>query len=460
MQFSAFRAKPIKEYLIIALVILAWFQMAHAQRKPETEPPPMMLRTPASILASFVNTESQVREALKQHTFKRDVVLQTIGPNGQVTGEYLRNSQFLFDDKGNRIERVTYHPPSTIREMRITKEDIQDLAGAQLLGIDIVESAKYRLTYAGEELLDGRRLYRLSVEPAVKPNPYRMKERFFRGSVWIDALTYQIVKVRGTVEPQGKQRFPRFETWREPVSSTLSFPTRTEADDVLHFPHRDVNYRIRVRYYDYKLFASTVRVKEIETPEQPEACVTNHNAPPANAYYWPPDTNVKIYFKRGMFTAEQRTMLLAAMKTWSDSASNTGAGITFSYAGETDALATCQGCLTVTRREIYKNDRKHYAFFNPLKQASDGLLVSAWIDFDFATTNAKALQGFMAHELGHGMGLWDCASCKKHKTVMNGFPGINNDNGLIAPSACDLEVVRQVYQLQRRVDKNIRVVKK
>jgi len=194
--------------------------------------------------------------------------------------------------------------------------------------------------------------------------------------------------------------------------------------------------------------------------EQPEACVTNHNSPPANAYYWPPDTNVKIYFKRGMFTAEQRTMLLAAMKTWSDSASNTGAGITFSYAGETDALATCQGCLTVTRREIYKNDRKHYAFFNPLKQASDGLLFSAWIDFDFATTNAKALQGFMAHELGHGMGLWDCASCKKHKTVMNGFPGINNDNGLIAPSACDLEVVHQVYQLQRRVDKNITAVKK
>jgi hypothetical protein len=43
---------------------------------------------------------------------------------------------------------------------------------------------------------------------------------------------------------------------------------------------------------------------------------------------------------------------------------------------------------------------------------------------------------------------------------MNGFPGINNDNGLVAPSACDLEVVRQVYQLQRRVDKNITAVKK
>ena len=231
------------------------------------EPPPMTLRTPATIIESFVKTETQLRASLNQHTFKRDVVLQTIGPNGNVTGEYIRNSQFLFDDKGNRIERVTYHPPSTIREMRITKEDIQDLAGAQLLGIDIAESAKYQLTYAGDDSLAGKRVYRLSVEPAVKPNPDRMRERFFRGTVWIDAVTFQIVKIRGVVEPQGKQRFPTFETWREPVTSTLSFPTRTEADDVLHFPNRDVNYRIRVRYYDYKLFASKLKITETDEPK-------------------------------------------------------------------------------------------------------------------------------------------------------------------------------------------------
>src|ERR1041384_6065278 len=140
-------------------------------------------RTPADIVAAFVRTERQVRNDLNQHTVKRDVVLQTIGPNGEVTGEYIRNSQFVFDDDGNRIERVTYHPPSTIREMRITKEDIQDLAGAQLLGIDILDSAKYQLSYAGRETLAGKLVDRLLVEPAVKPNPYRMSERYFRGSV-------------------------------------------------------------------------------------------------------------------------------------------------------------------------------------------------------------------------------------------------------------------------------------
>ena len=256
--------------LSAVIAVLHSVQVAHAQQPLNAllhdEPPPMVLRTPETILASFAKKESEFREAFKQYTFKRDVVLQTIGPSGQVTGEYVRNSQFLFDDKGNRIERVTYRPPSTIREIRITKEDIQDLAGAQLLGMDIFESAKYQLTYNGQEWLAGKHVYRVSVEPAVKPNPHRMKERFFRGSVWIDAVTFQIVKVRGVVEPQGKQRFPLFETWREPVNTSFFFPTRTEADDVLRFPNRDVNYRIRVRYYDYKLFASTVLVKEADEP--------------------------------------------------------------------------------------------------------------------------------------------------------------------------------------------------
>jgi hypothetical protein len=441
-----------KECLIAALVILAWTQIARTQTAA-TEPPPMMLRTPESIVTAFIEAEMRVRDALKQHTFKRDVVLQTIGPNGQVTGQYIRNSQFIFDDRGNRIEQVIYRPPSTLRGMRITKEDIQDLAGAQLLGIDIAELAKYRLTYAGQETLSDKLVYRLMVEPADIPNPHRMRERFFRGSIWIDTVTFQIVRIRGIVEPQGKQRFPKFETWREPTTATFSFPTRTEADDVLHFPNSDVHYRVSVKYYDYRLFASTLRVKEIDPPEQPKACFTNHNAPGQSGYYWRPDTNVKVHFWRGRFTAEQQAALLAAMKVWSDSVAHTDSGVSFSFAGEIDQLATCKGCLTVTRSDVHRRNRKQYALFDPL-QHEGGLLIFALIDLDFATTKPKALQGFMVHELGHGLGLWNCKSCKKRTTIMRGFPGINKDNGLIEPSPCDVEVVRQVYQLQRRVDKN------
>jgi hypothetical protein len=189
------------------------------------------------------------------------------------------------------------------------------------------------------------------------------------------------------------------------------------------------------------------------TQAQPAAqvCTTNRNAPPTSAYYWPPDTIVKVYFTRNRFTPDQRSRLFEAMTVWTEAAQRVGAAVSFVDAGDSDRLINCNGCLTITRSEVYKRDRKHYAFFYPLTRDRYGLLVSAWIDFDLATTSPKALQGFMAHELGHGLGLWDCTTCKKNQTIMNGFPGINQDNGLVSPSDCDLEVVRKLYQLHRNL---------
>ena len=182
-----------------------------------------------------------------------------------------------------------------------------------------------------------------------------------------------------------------------------------------------------------------------------QVCTTNRNAPPTSTYYWRPDTTVKVYFTRDMFTPEQRLTLFETMTVWTEAAQRVGADIRFVDAGNSDGLVHCHDCLTVTRSEVYQRDRKHYAFFSPLSWDREGLLISAWIDFDVATTSLKALRSFMAHEMGHGMGLWDCKTCKKNQTIMNGFPGINQDNGLASPSDCDLEVVRRVYQHQRQL---------
>jgi len=440
------------------------------------------------ILAGFVAAETKVREALNQHTFKRDVILQTIGPNGEATGEYIRNSQFIFDDRGRRIERVLFHPASTIHEMRITKEDIQDLAGSQLLGIDIVEAAKYQLTYAGVETVDARQLYAIDVNPLVQPDPNHMKERFFIGRVWVDPRNFQIVQLKGIVEPQGKQRFPMFVTWREPIRDALAFPTRTEADDVLHFQQRDVHYRIKVRYYDYKVFASKVNVKEVDDDVQPkleesapttrksstkekpsakvsaasqlqiirplskpEVCTTGRNAPPAGEYHWPVDAEVKVYFVRGMFTPEQSSAFLEAMKAWTAADQEIGSGVRFVYAGETDGRMSCRSCLTVTRREVFKNEKHHYAFFSPMKVDEGRLLVAAWIDLDVGITDPIALLGYAAHELGHGLGLMDCPSCKEKQSLMNSFPGLNKNNGMVGPSSCDIAATKGVYREERRM---------
>lgn len=232
------------------------------------EAPPIRI-TEAQVIEGLLRAEAKVRSQLNQHTFRRDVLLQTIGPNGEVTGEYRRNSQFVFDDNGKRIERVLYRPPATLRNLKVTKEDIQDLAGAQLLGIDLAEASKYVLRYAGVESFNGGETLVVELTPARKPDPHRMRERFFVGRVWVDPVTFQILRVRGVVEPAGKQRFPTFETWRERIDSGHLFPSLTEADQVLHFPELNVHCRIKVRYYDYKRFGSQLKITEIDEAPAP-----------------------------------------------------------------------------------------------------------------------------------------------------------------------------------------------
>lgn len=186
-----------------------------------------------------------------------------------------------------------------------------------------------------------------------------------------------------------------------------------------------------------------------QAQRQPEPCTTNRNAPPASSYHWPIDAEVKVYFVRDMFTSEQRDALLKVLTTWTETKSETESGVKFVYAGENDGPVSCKNCLTVRRREVHKEDKHHYAFFNPMVMEKNGTLVSAWIDLDVGTTKPRALTGFMAHEMGHGMGLWDCTTCKKKQTIMNGFPGVNTDNGLLGPSLCDLEALRNIYQRER-----------
>ncbi len=229
---------------------------------------PSLGPTPALIIRNFIDAERKFRETLIQFSFKRDVILQTIGPGGEVTGEYIRNSVFVLDDSGQRVEQVVYHPRPTINEMKITKEDIQDLAGSQLFGLETeklnTQDSSYDLSYVGEERLNGRPAYLLAVSPKQKPNPHQMRTRFFVGQIWIDPVNFQTIRLRGITEPHGKQRFPLFETERELKIEDQVFPSETTADDILHFSNQDVHYRIKVRYYDFKRFASRLKIVEVD----------------------------------------------------------------------------------------------------------------------------------------------------------------------------------------------------
>jgi hypothetical protein len=217
------------------------------------------------IIRAFTAKETEFRRALNAYAFTRDADVQTIGMGGQVTGEYNRVSQFVFNDSGERFEHITFFPQPTLTEISFTNEDLEDLGGVQPFALEASKIDQYNFTYVGKEKIDELNLYVFDVAPKVMPK--KESERMFQGRVWVDDQDLQIVKVRGKGVPEGKQRFPVFETYREQIDGKYWFPTYTYADDDLVFKNgQTVHVRMKVRYTDYKRFKGTVHVIEEGEP--------------------------------------------------------------------------------------------------------------------------------------------------------------------------------------------------
>ena len=214
------------------------------------------------IIRAFTAKETEFRKALSEYAFKRDATIQTIGAAGEVTGEYHRVSQFVFTDQNERFEKITYFPPPTLTELIFTQEDLEDLGGVQPFALEASKIDQYDFKYVGKEQVDELHTYVFDVAPKVLPK--KVSERRFEGRIWVDQDDLQIVKVRGKAVPQGNQRFPVFETYREQIDGRYWFPTYTSADDELVFPKGQVvHISMLVRYTDYKRFGSKVKVTEI-----------------------------------------------------------------------------------------------------------------------------------------------------------------------------------------------------
>lgn len=224
------------------------------------------------IIRAFTNKETQFRQALNDYGFKRDAVVQTIGQGGQITGEYHRVSSFVFDDRGNRYEKIGFFPVSTLTGVEITTEDIEDLGGVQPFALEAEKLDKYNFAYVGKDKIDDLNLYVFDVTPKISLNTRNVKERYFQGRVWVDDQDLQIVKVRGKGVPEGDQRFPTFETYREQIDGKYWFPTYTYADDSLVFKNGDVvHLRMKVRYTDFQRFRGSVKIIEDNGAPIPEA---------------------------------------------------------------------------------------------------------------------------------------------------------------------------------------------
>lgn len=220
------------------------------------------------IIQAFTKKEMEFRRALNNYSFKRDALIQSIGMGGQVTGEYHRVSTFTFDDSGNRYEKISYFPMSTMGDV-VTAEDVDDLGGINPFALEPSKISSYNIKYVGKEKIDELDLYVFDVSPKVMPDPKKTKERLFVGRVWVDDRDLLIVKTRGKGVPETKiNKFPIVETYREQIDGRYWFPTYSYADEELIFDNGgSLHVRMKVRYTDFAPARATLKVTEIGEDE-------------------------------------------------------------------------------------------------------------------------------------------------------------------------------------------------
>src|SRR3954468_8476378 len=154
----------------------------------------------ARIIRAFMQRESEFRKALNEYGFTRDAVIQTLAWGGQISGEYHRTSRFVFDDSGNRFEKILFFPIPTVKAISITPEDIEDLGGVQAFALESSKINEYDFAYVGREKIDELDLYVFDVTPKILTDQKRLAamkkskspERYFQGRIWVDDQDYQI----------------------------------------------------------------------------------------------------------------------------------------------------------------------------------------------------------------------------------------------------------------------------
>lgn len=246
---------------------------AFAQEGPLSTDPPKGI-TPQQIIEKFASKEAQFKEARDHYTFRQDVTVETLDGD-TITGQYREVFDVTYDDQGHHLENVVYAPMSTLNEIQMTPEDLQDIRHMLPFVLTSEEIPEYDILYVGQQQEDELHCYVFDIAP----KKIEGKKRYFQGRIWVDDHDFQIVKTQGKTVPDIRKKndenlFPKFTTWRQQVDGQYWFPAYTLADDTLHFKAslQDVHIREIIKYTDYKRFGSNVKItyegKEVEKAPQ------------------------------------------------------------------------------------------------------------------------------------------------------------------------------------------------
>jgi hypothetical protein len=236
------------------------------------------------IIQQFAAKEKIFKEARNNYTYHQiNKVEELSNDDTQVTGSWQEEWDITYDDKGNRIERVTYAPGGSLKKLILTKEDYEGFRNIQPFVLTTDELPEYDIKYLGHVKVDEITAYVFRIQP----KELEKGKQYFKGQVYVDDRDLQIVMSEGRQVPEGKKvhgqenLFPEFKTWREQIDGKFWFPTYTMGKDVLYFENGPVHMKEIVRYTDYKQFKSREQILNVQetTTDKPN---TPAPSPPKN----------------------------------------------------------------------------------------------------------------------------------------------------------------------------------
>ena len=215
--------------------------------------PPKNTAVP-DLIQKFVANETRVQAARDHYAFTQDVLVQTLDGKA-VDGQFHEITKVSYDDKGKRIENVTFAEQSTLRGIQISAEDMDDIRVFMPWILTPEQAAQYNLTYAGQQHVDDLDTYVFHVEPKTEEK----NKRYFEGRVWVDSRDLQVVKLCGksvalpvhVKKNRPVDVRPTFVGYRQIVDANW-FPAYARVDDTLHFGVQSIHVREIVKFFDYK----------------------------------------------------------------------------------------------------------------------------------------------------------------------------------------------------------------
>jgi hypothetical protein len=208
------------------------------------------------IIQKFGAEETKVREARTHYTFTQDVLVQTLSDN-KVDGQFHEITNVSYDNKGKRVESVSFSEVPTLRSLQMTAEDMDDIRSFMPWILTGDQVPEYKINYLGQQHVDDLDTYVFRVEPA----KLEKDKRYFEGRIWIDNRDFQMVKLCGKTVPvqihpkkrknQEIEIRPTFVGYRQLVDGYW-FPAYARVDDKLQLGVQSVQLREIVKFKDYK----------------------------------------------------------------------------------------------------------------------------------------------------------------------------------------------------------------